>query len=288
MPVAARTSQPNERRLPGATSSLYERTTAPASLAQQGCHAGRRGARGIVVLDFGKLASNRGTYGTTTFAGRFASNRSITRGLEAYARGYARCLAAGSAARIVLARGTSNYEPSVPSTYRAGRRWAGETRAFAGWLRNHGLAARVGAAAADDVEPAWDRTFHRTRDFFGGFHSARTGHLLYDYGSLDGGVGVVWTAQQAFYVAGGMRDARAIPEVYNHHMARQWAVLARIGLHRYGRPVRFAGVMTQNRSGCSCGFRPRQAHRALVRALALEARLRIAQLPALTNIRPAS
>jgi hypothetical protein len=66
-----------------------------------------------------------------------------------------------------------------------------------------------------------------------GFRDARTGHLLYNFGSFDGGVGAIWSARQAFFVAGGMRYARAIPEIYNCAMARQWAELAHIARHRY-------------------------------------------------------
>src|SRR5919108_4970913 len=80
--------------------------------------------------------------------------------------------------------------------------------------RDHGLAPQVSSAAADDVEPAWDRPFRLTRDFFRGYRDARTGHLLY-FGSLDGGVGRVWNARQMFFVASGMRYARVIPEIYN-------------------------------------------------------------------------
>ena len=88
------------------------------------------------------------------------------------------------------------------------------------------------SAAADDVEPAWDRSFHRTRDFFRGYRDAHTGHAIYNYGSLDGGVGSVWNARQVFFVTSGMRYAQAIPEIYNNAMAREWAELAHIARHQ--------------------------------------------------------
>jgi len=275
------------RRLPRprATPSLYERTTAPAVLRRQGCRAGRARFSGIIVLDFGKLAYRRHTYGTIAFSGNFASNRSITWALKSYARGYVRCLPRWSKARISLARGTSNYRPSVPSVYRAGRLWAAETLTLARYLRRHRFDGHVRAAAADDVEPAWDRTFRRTHDFFRGFRSARTGYLLYNYGSLDGGAGGIWNVRQAYYVAGGMRYARAVPEIYNRAMARQWARLSRLGVRYYGKPVQFAGVMTQGARGCRCGLSPAQAHAALVRELSRHPRTRVRRLAAVTNIR---
>jgi len=263
------------------TPSLYERTTSPEVMREQGCTAGRSHVHGIVILDFGMPAYRRGGYGTVTFAGRFASNLSITWALKAYAVGYSRCLHKGASSTVVLARGTSNYGIDVPSAYTAGRRWALETRSFARFLRSHDLDAHVQAAAADDVEPAWDRSFRRTHDFFHGFRSAGHGLVLYNFGSLDGRPGSIWKVRQAYYVAGGMRYVRAIPEIYNRRMAQQWAELA----ERYGRPLQFAGLMTQFHHRCrGCGFNAREAHEALVRELRKSSRTRIAELESITNI----
>jgi hypothetical protein len=237
------------------------------------------------VLDFGRLAHDGHGYGTSLFTNRFASNRSITWAMKSFALGYVRCLPRRSLARITLARGTSNYYTSIPSHYRAGRRWAAHTMALGKWLRRHHLSEHVRAAAADDAEPAWDPTFHRTREFFRGYASARTGYLLYNYGSLDGGVGTIWSLRQAFYVSGGMKYARALPEIYYPSMARQWAELSRLAVRRYGRPVPFAGLMTQHWSGCRrCGFRPHEARRALIKELARHPRTRVDTSVAVTNI----
>jgi hypothetical protein len=272
---------------PRATISLYERTTSQAALREQGCSAAVRGATGVVILDFGKLSYNGHTYGTILFSGAFAGNRKITRGMLGYAQGYSDCLPRGSDGHIRLARGTSNYHPSVPSAYKAGRTWARETMALQRALRHHGLDRHVTSAAADDVEPAWDRSFWRTRDFYRGYAASRVGHPLYNYGSLDGGiVSGIWSAHQAFYVTGGMRYARAIPEIYNRVMAREWAALAQVAHHRYHRPLRFAGVMTEHRAG-NHGVKPRDAHRMLVRELTVQGRgTAPARVPAAyTNIR---
>jgi hypothetical protein len=113
----------------------------------------------------------------------------------------------------------------------------------------------------------------------------RPGHLLYNYGSLDGGAGAIWKIRQAYYVAGGMRDARAVPEIYNRAMARQWASLSRLTVQQYGKPLVFAGVMTQHTKRCRrCGFTAAQAHTALVRELARWPETRIRGLAAVTNI----
>jgi hypothetical protein len=267
-----RKTDPKPTVRPRATISLYERTTSPVVLREQGCNAAKRGATGVVILDFGKPAYNGHTYGTILFSGAFAGNKEITRAMLGYAVGYARCLPRRSLDHIHLARGTSNYHPSVPSAYKAGRKWARETMTLQRRLRRHGLDKRVTSAAADDVEPAWDRTFWRTRDFYRGYADSRVGHALYNYGSLDGGiVSGVWSAHQAFYVTGGMRYARAIPEIYSRAMAREWAALAQVAHHRYHRPLRFAGVMTEHTAG-NHGVKPREAHRMLMRELAVQGR----------------
>jgi hypothetical protein len=274
--------QPHSK--PRSTISLYERSVRRGTLRRQGCSTAERGVGGIVILDFGQPAYNGHSYGTYLFSGRFADNKAITRAMVAYARGYRRCLPRGSGLRITLARGTSNYHPQVPSAYKAGRKWARETMALQKLLRAGNLHSHVSAAAADDVEPAWDRPFHRTRDFFRGFRDARTGHLLYNFGSLDGGVGSVWNARQIFFVTSGMKYARAIPEIYNHAMAQQWADLAHIAKKRYNRPLKFAGVMTTHTSR-NRGMKPRDAHKILVRALASTVREATPDVPAtLTNI----
>jgi hypothetical protein len=281
--AASRTSAARAR----ATISLYEHTVRRSTLRAQGCEAGERRVGGVVILDFGQPAYNGHTYGTNLFSGAFAGNAKITRAMLAYALGYSRCLPKGSGLAISIARGTSNYHIDVPSSYQAGRRWGRETKRLQRLLEARGLAAHVSAAAADDVEPAWDRTFHRTRDFFRGYRDAETGHVLYNFGSLDGGVGSVWNAKQIFYVASGMKYAAAIPEIYNHEMARQWAEVAHLARHRYHRPMKFAGVMTTHTSG-NHGMKPRDAHRLLVRALANVGGTALADVPpTLTNIRAA-
>jgi hypothetical protein len=282
-PAAVRLSIDSAR----ATISLYEHSVKQGTLRRQGCDAAKRGVGGVVILDFGQPAYNGHTYGTYLFSGRFAGNEQITQAMLGYAVGYRRCLPRGSKLSISLARGTSNYHPQVPSPYQAGRRWARETRRLEQQLEARGVSAHVTSAAADDVEPAWDRSFHRTRDFFRGYRDAAPGNVLYNFGSLDGGVGAVWNASQIFFVSSGMKYVVAIPEIYNHAMARQWAQLAHIAKHRYHRPLKFAGVMTTHTSS-NHAMKPRDAHKLLVRALADVGGAALADVPpTLTNIRSA-
>lgn len=255
------------------TLSLYEQTASSRLLARQGCAAARRGEIGVVVLDFGKPAYSgaRGAYGTIDFSDRFISNHQITVGMLGWARGYVGCLRTHSKASVTLARGTSNYHPSVPSAFVAGKRWAGAVLALQRKLQRHRLNTQVKSAAADDAEPAWDRGFRKTRRFIQGFRMSAYRRTLYDYGSLDGGVGAIWSARQMLFVTGGAGHTAVLPEIYYPSLAREWAQFAYVAHRRFHRRVHFAGVMTQVLPGCRpsrCGLRPREAHRALVHALA--------------------
>src|SRR5204862_1502386 len=79
-----RVHQPRATVRPYVTISLYERTINPAVLRLQGCSAAKRGAGGIMILDFGRPGWDGHTYGTMLFSGRFAGNPAITRAMRAY------------------------------------------------------------------------------------------------------------------------------------------------------------------------------------------------------------
>ena len=265
------------------SASRYEHTTSRNELARQGCADGRRDVGGLLILDFGKPSWNGHSYGTILFSDRFAANRDITRALYAFAVAYARCLPSSSDRQLVLARGTSNFGLFLPSSADAGRAWARETHRLSSLLAAHpNVAAHVSSAGADDLEPDWDRSFQRTRGFLRGFRSFPGGQLLYNFGSLDGGD--IWTLRQA-YEATTMGNTLAVPEIYNHRMAEQWADFARQSLRRYHHAPRFAGVMTQHQAGCGCSLKPHAARRTLQHALAVHVGPTAPDVPPLlTNI----
>jgi hypothetical protein len=108
--------------------------------------------------------------------------------------------------------------------------------------------------------------------------------VLYNYGSLDGGVAGIWSLRQAAFVATG-RNTWVVPEIYTEAMAHQWAHFARLTLRRYRRPVQFAGVMTQHHARCGCSLEAHVARRALMRALAIHVGRTAPHVPpTLTNI----
>ena len=253
----------------GTTVSIYEQTTSKRYLYDQGCNAAKEGRTGVAILDFGQPAKQGRHYGTNLFSGRFAANWKITDAVLRYAEGYADC-ATSPSEFITVARGTSNYHPALRNAYLAGRAWARETDKVAKLIVADDLSQHVASAAGDDAEPAWDPAFHKTHDFFRGYGSLHTGETLYDYGSLDGGIGAIWSARQAYYVSGGMREAKALPEIYSKAMAEEWAELATVTERRFHQQVQFAGVLTEATAGCHrrCTLNPAVAHRVLRRELA--------------------
>jgi hypothetical protein len=84
-----------------------------------------------------------------------------------------------------------------------------------------------------------------------------------------------------------MHAARVVPEIYNRSMAEQWAELSRMSVHRYGKPIKIAGLMTQHHGHCRmrvCGYTAPQAHKALKRELAKHPKTKVRMLAAATNI----
>ena len=68
------------------------------------------------------------------------------------------------------------------------------------------------------------------------------------------------------------------------HRAFGIVILTR-SVELYGKPIHFAGVMTQHKARCGCGYRPKEAHRALVFALREHPKTCVRRLPALANIK---
>jgi len=270
VPTFKKKAKPKPRSV-ATTPSHYEYTANPATLYRQGCADGAAKVSGLVVLDFGQQV-HFGEYGAYNFAKHFDSNAQITTAIEAYAVGYSTCLPKHAAVHITLARGTSNYNILVPSAEEAGREWAAEVVKVGAYLKQHHF-NRITSAAAIDAEPAYDKTFAKTHDFFLGFSKADHGYLLYNYGSLDGGIHSYWNVEQAYYVAGGMKEARAVPEIYNRAMAQEWAELAS------QKPIKLAGVMTSYPRG----FKSSTARHVLRGELAA-ANAPSRELAAVTNI----
>ena len=221
---------------------------------RQGCSAAHRHETGVVVLDFGKPAFYARRLRDDPLLGPLrAEPQDHER--DARLRARLRPLPAGrlaprrSSSRAARATTTRRCRaPTRPACAGRARRTGSSASS-----RRHGLAPTSRLPPPTTPSPPGIRSFRQTRQFFHGFRAAVHGHTLYDYGSLDGGVGAIWSARQAWYVAGGLRNTKALPEIYNSAMAREWAELARIAHGRYHRDVHFAGVMTQALRAATAG-----------------------------------
>lgn len=246
--------------IPPTTTSYYEHNANPLTLYRQGEAAGKAGAQGIVILDFGRPADNGVNYGTLSFSGSFLSFNAIAAGVENYIRGYYR--SAPSYTSLDVALGTNNSCgtgqpcgtvlscgcPDEPPDFLVwGRQLALAVEEVDGWataLRaEDGFTDKVRAVAADDAEPAYDPGYQNTYDVLAGYARAVNGTFptMVDYGSADADF---WSESQLLQVAYGFRPDVPMPQIYYSNQAAQWAALMTYAKARRGEKVAIFGVLT--------------------------------------------
>lgn len=230
---------PYEVTLPSLTTSYYEQTASSAVLFRQGAAAGRAGAQGIVILDFGRPAAASGTYGTMGFAGSFISLGAIVRGVESFIDAYYRF--APRYRSLDVAVGTNDScgtgqpcgdkvcgcidEPA--SFYDFGAAWAGAVEKLRSWAfadrSSHNYTDVIRVVAADDAEPAYDPGYRNTYELLAGYANAVGGPepAMVDYGSAEHS----WSEAQLLQVAYGFRPDVPMPEIYYSAQASEWAQL---------------------------------------------------------------
>lgn len=241
------------------TTSYYENSASAKSLLAQGQAAGQAGMQGIVILDFGRPASNGTSDGTLDFAHNFVSFAAIRTGVENYVMGYYQDAPANT--KLDVAVGTNDscglyqhcgsmvcgcpYEPSNYFTW--GQELAYNVKQLGAWSAQTAASNRftdtVHVVAGDDAEPAFDPGFDNTKYVMQGFSQAVGGSYppMVDYGSAEPGF---WSADQLLEVANGFAPNVAVPEIYNASQIAQWAALVAYAKARYGEVVTLFGVMT--------------------------------------------
>ncbi len=284
---------------PAQTLSYYEHSADPAALYAQGQQAGRSGAEGIVILDFGRPAVDGLAYGTFGYNGAFTSFRSITAAVESYIRGYYGYAPPDTALNVAV--GTNNScgsgQPCGPSQVICG--CPDEPSSFSAWGQQFALTVeQVGAwtstfkaqqaysdnvrvVAADDIEPAFDPEYVNTYDLLKGYAEAVGGYFppLVDYGSADADV---WTDDQLLQVAYGFAPDVPMPEIYYSLDAQEWAALLSYAKATSGRSREIFGVLTEGAGTSS----PAAAYVDMVDALAPITNQR--SIPWLSTITPAA
>ena len=202
-----------------------------------GCYFAQHhpGGSRLMTLDFGAARKlDAGTWGTVDFSGVRFSNSVILAGLEAAANGHHNCYA-GTGSTIV-SYGNSNYHMSASGMSTSDAWYAGYYQSYrAQQLFNYQQASgynRQSAAAASDMEPAWDGQLI-TKQLVNG-DTAHGWALYYDYGSADGcpssgssgSCSNGWDVGDVAYVS-YKGAAVPLPEIYYTVNADQWTVVRR-------------------------------------------------------------
>ncbi len=270
--------------LHAATTSYYENDASSGVLYRQGAQAGRSGAAGIVILDFGRPAQSGAVTGTMSFRGTFIPLAAVAVGVESYVRAYYHY--APSHTTLDVAVGTNNScgpgqpcgattcgcsdEPDALGLW--GAQFAYTVEEIGAWARNfrarNGFTDDVRIIAADDAEPAYDPGFTNTYEMLKGYADAVGGTrpAMVDIGSAEG---TYWTEKELFQVAYGLPPDVPMPQVYYPGQAGQWAALLSYAKSRLGKRVTVFGLLTKdpsNNDPATVG--PASAYVALVNLLA--------------------
>jgi hypothetical protein len=189
----------------------------------------------LLVLDFGAARKlDADTWGVVDFSGVRFGNPDVLAALKASADGHHNCW--NGTGTTIVAYGNSNYRMSSAGLTTTDAWWAGYYQArrsqdLQGYQTANGYSAQS-AAAASDMEPAWDGQMI-TKQLVNG-STAQGWPLYYDYGSADGcpasGTGGPctngWDVGDVAYVSyHGL--AVPLPEIYYRVQADQWTLIRR-------------------------------------------------------------
>ena len=225
--------------LPALTTSYYEQTGSSPVMYRQGEVAGKEGAQGIIILDFGRPAAIGTTYGTMGFGGSFISLPEIVTGVEGFIRAYFHYAPADMTLDVAVGTNDScgtgqpcgtricgcNNEPV--SFYAYGGAWALAVEELRSWALDlkaaGGYTDTVRVVAADDAEPAYDPGYRNTYELLAGYAATVGGSepAMVDYGSAERS----WTEEELLQVAYGFRPDVPMPQVYYSSQAGEWANL---------------------------------------------------------------
>jgi hypothetical protein len=215
--------------------------------------------QGMVILDFGRPASDGTSDGTLDYSRVFLSFADITRAVQNYVMGYYNTAPDLTTLEVVVGTNDScgMYQPcgSVvcgcpyePSNYVT---WGGELAQTVEQLNawsaqvaaSNGFTDTVHVWAGDDAEPAFDPGFNNTNYVMQGYAHAVGGSYppMVDYGSADPGI---WTNDQLLQIANGYSPNVAMPEMYTPGQVAEWAAVVSYAKAQYGEDVTLYGVMT--------------------------------------------
>ncbi len=241
------------------STSFYEQSASGQALYYQGEAAGQAGTQGLVILDFGRPASDGSSDGTLSFSRTFLSFAAISTGVENYIMGYYNYAPASTTLDVVVGTNDScglyqpcrgivcgcPYEPANYITW--GKELAEAVEQLGEWSAqfgsSNGYTDTVRVVAGDDAEPAFDPGYYNTYDVMEGYAQVVGGSYppMVDYGSADPGY---WSEDQLLQVANNFPPNVAMPEIYNSAQAAEWAGLVAYAKSKYDEAVTLYGVLT--------------------------------------------
>jgi hypothetical protein len=241
------------------TISYYEQGAWGQALYFQGEQAGQTGAQGLVILDFGRPASDGTSDGTDSFAGSFLSFADISQGVQNYLMGYFNYAPADTTLDVAVGTNDSCGVgqpcggivcgcPDEPASYLTwGQELAGVVQQLDAWsaafASQNGYSDTVQVVAGDDAEPAFDPGYDNTYDVMQGYAASVGGSYppMVDYGSAEPGI---WSEDQLLQIANGFAPNVAVPEIYDSSQIAEWADLVSYARASYGEDVTLFGVLT--------------------------------------------
>jgi hypothetical protein len=241
------------------TTSYYESSASTNVLTTQGETAGQSGTQGLVILDFGRPASDGTSDGTFDFSQNFDSFADLTAAVQSYVMGYYNAAPDDTTLDVVLGTNDSCglYQPcgalvcgcpDEPANYITwGQELAETVVQLNDWsaqvAASNGFTDVVQVWAGDDAEPAFDPGYYNTEYVMQGYAQTVGGSYppMVDYGSADPGI---WTDDQLLQIANGFSPNVAVPEMYTPSQVSEWAALLSYAKVQYGEDVTLFGVMT--------------------------------------------
>jgi hypothetical protein len=265
LPVVIQRGHTSLVPLPTDSYYFYMKTDPLAKARALGCQLGERDKalpgkqESLVILAFGITKYQDGQYGASGMArGGFSTVDQIAEAVQQFGLGYWDCTDTDFDSRLTVAVGTNNYNhpgeyfQNLSVTFEHGRAWAQMVNKIHLWFQNvcpNRCNGQVSVMGANDIELAWSSP-DDAYNWVKGYDSASNFPLI-NFGAAEGcpnacgGGGFYWTKDKVMRVT-SEGSIYVLPQIYrpDGHNAKQWHELSKYSVTRFGRPIDFAGALS--------------------------------------------
>ena len=272
------TSTGNARALsspPPATWSRYVTTT---NLYTPGCNQGKWSDTNhvndiVVILDFGKMYYQNGSYGAVDWGVGFRTTTQIAATAETFLQGFWDCTKLNSPSNVNVAIGTNNCttDPNCVysnTTYAGGQAWGNMVKSVNSWVVSKRYSAQEYATGANDMEVDWESAAN-TRNWADGYTNV-SNYPYYDYGDAAGcptsgqtsanrncaTPHETWTQNDLYYLVWQEAVGWPLPEIYlnDNTQSKQWQQITLYGyLAHSGNRIEFTTGLSQSQACADVG-----------------------------------